>query len=106
MQTHTVVCKTMCNLIRSISHSLALQPPAQSMPPGLTQLSGRCSLLGRSGPLVPSADAASRSLLCSQAWGGWQEAGADGRRSQSTWYRFHLFLPKWTPCAQRLGQRN
>lgn len=106
MQTRTVVCKTMCNLICSIIHSLALQPPAQSMPPSLTQLRGRCSLLGHSGPLVPSADAASQSLLCSQAWRGWQEAGADGRRSQSAWYQLHLFLPKWTPYAQRLGQRN
>lgn len=32
MQTHKVVCKTMCNLICSIIHSLALQPPAQSQP--------------------------------------------------------------------------
>lgn len=39
MQTHTVACKTMCNLICSIIHSLPPQPPAQSVAPGSAQSS-------------------------------------------------------------------
>lgn len=40
MQTHTVACKTMCNLICSIIHSLPPQPPVQSVAPGSAQSSG------------------------------------------------------------------
>lgn len=74
MQTHKVVCKTMCNLICGIIHSLALQLPAQSLSASLTQISC-CSLLCYSGAPVPSAQAVYKSLLClidpGQLAGGW-----------------------------------
>lgn len=106
MQTHKVVCKTMCNLICSIIHSLALQPPAQSLvsQPPSHQLLLLAGSPRTSGPVLHRQ----RTSLCSasRTRGGWQEAGPDGRRFRSTWYRFELFMPKWTPYAQRLGQRN
>lgn len=101
MQTHKVVCKTMCNLICSIIHSLALQPPAQSLslPATLVAAAAPCrvtldpwSLLRRQHTSLCSA---------SQTRGGGQEAAPTGDASQAPGTVLSSSCPSGLPTPSR-----